>query len=147
MILLARKFCERSAADRRLLVRAFGVHACVAVVLRIVRFRGLRRWLAADHVGRAAGRDGIDGAAVERVVWAVRHAAAVAPWGRTCLTEALTAAVLLRRAGCETTLRYGVASAGAGRLDAHAWLEHRGDVILGHSARPYAALHQAGRTA
>ena len=147
MIPLARKFFRRSAADRRLLVRAFGVHACVAALLRVAGFRRLSRWLANGNVDRAAAPDAIDGAAVKRVVWAVRQAAAAAPWGRTCLTEALTAAVLLRRAGCETTLQYGVASVGAGGPDAHAWLEHRGAVILGHSARPYAVLHQAGRTA
>jgi Transglutaminase-like superfamily len=143
MILLARKFVQRPAADRWLLVRAFGVHACMAALLRVARFRNLSRWLAA---AKGDASRGIDPAAVERVVWAVRQAAAAAPWGRTCLTEALTAAVLLRRAGCETTLRYGVASAGAGGLDGHAWLEYRGDVILGHSARSYGALHHAGRT-
>jgi hypothetical protein len=147
MISPARKFFQRSAADRRLLVSAFGGHACVAVLLRVAGFRRLSRWLAAGDVDRAVRPDEIDDAAIERVVWAVRQAAALAPWGRTCLTEALTAAVLLRRAGCETTLQYGVASVGAGGPDAHAWLEYRGAVILGHSARPYAVLHQAGRTA
>jgi hypothetical protein len=147
MIPLARKFFRRSTADRRLLVRAFGVHACVAALLRVAGFRRLSRWLAAGNNDGAAGPDGINSAAVERVVWAVRQAAAVTPWGRTCLTEALTAAVLLRRAGCKTTLQYGVATVGAAGLDAHAWLEYRGAVILGHSARPYAALHHAGRTA
>ncbi len=145
MILLARKFFRRPSADRRLLVRAFGVHACISSLLRVAGIRRLSRWLEAGSVDR--GACGIDDASMERVVWAVRQAAAVAPWGRTCLTEALTAAVLLRLAGCETTLQYGVASADAGGLDAHAWLEYRGTVILGHSARPYAALHHAGRTA
>ena len=147
MMRLARKFFRRSASDRRRLVGAFGVHTCVVLLLRVVRFRALSRWLTSGHVDRAVGSNEFDGAVVERTVWAVRHAAAVAPWGRTCLTEALTAAVLLRRAGCEATLRYGVASTGAGGLDAHAWLEHQGAVILGQSARSYAVLHQAGRTA
>ena len=147
MIPLARKFLRRSAADRRLLVRAFGVHACVAVLLHVAGLRRLSRWLASRDVDRAARPDGIDDGDVRRVVWAVRQAAAVMPWGRTCLTEALTAAVLLRRADCQTTLQYGVATVGAGGLDAHAWLEYRGAVILGRSARPYAALHHAGWTA
>lgn len=144
MIPLARKFFRRPAADRRLLVRAFGVHACVAALLRVARFRRIGRWVAATEGNTSRG---IDAEGVERVVWAVRQAAAAAPWGRTCLTEALTAAVLLGRAGCKTTVRYGVASAGACALDAHAWLEYRGNVILGHSERPYAALHHGGRTA
>jgi hypothetical protein len=145
MIPLARKFFRRSPADRRLLVRAFGVHACVAVLLRVAGAGRLSRWLTSGGVERTA--HGIDDAALEGVVRAVRQAAAIVPWGRTCLTEALTAAVLLRRAGCETNLRYGVAAGGAGVLDAHAWLEYRGAVILGHSARPYAALHHARRSA
>jgi hypothetical protein len=144
MIPLARKFFRRPAADRRLLVRAFGVHACVAALLRVAPFRRTARWpvAAKGHASR-----GIDAEGVERVVWAVRQAAAAAPWGRTCLTEALTAAILLGRAGCETTLRYGVASAGASGLDAHAWLEYRGNVILGDSSQRYAALHHEGQTA
>lgn len=145
MMALARKFFRRPSADRRLLVRAFGMHTCVVLLLPVAGVGRLSRWLAGGSVDRDAR--GIDAAAMERVVWAVRQAAAVAPWGRTCLTEALTAGVLLRRAGCETTLQYGVASKeAAGGLDAHAWLEYRGAVILGRSAHPYAALHHAGQT-
>ena len=81
MIPLARKFFRRSSADRRLLARAFGVHACVASLLRLAGFRRLSRWLAAGKVDRAGVRRGIDDAAIERVVWAVRQAAAVCAVG------------------------------------------------------------------
>ena len=49
MMRLARKFFRRSASDRRLLVRAFGVHTCVVLLLRVVRFRALSRWLTSGQ--------------------------------------------------------------------------------------------------
>jgi hypothetical protein len=147
MIRLARGFLRRPASDRWLLVRALALHACVASLLRVVRFGRLSRWLGGASLQAVDEDRPLDSAATERIVWAVRQATAVAPWGRTCLTEALTAVVLLRRSGCRgAELRYGVAPGGSGFV-AHAWLEYRGAVILGTSVRPYAVLHGAGRTA
>ena len=86
----------------------------------------------------------VENVAVERVVWAVRQATAALPWGRTCLTEALTMSVMLRRVGCETTLQYGVASDDERRFAAHAWLEHNGAVVGGAMPRAYVPLRPAG---
>jgi hypothetical protein len=52
----------------------------------------------------------------------------------------LTAEAMLRRAGCETTLRYGVAAVEK-RLAAHAWLEHNGVEIIGGPSRFHEPLH------
>ena len=147
MIPLARKFFRRPVADRRLLVRALILHTCVAALLRVVRFGRLRRWLDAAGAVAVVGDRRLDSAAMERIIRAVRQAGAAVPLGRTCLTEALTAAALLRRAGCATTLHYGVAPDGGGVIAAHAWLEYRGAVVMGGTARPYAPLGQAGRAA
>ena len=139
-ITLAGRFLSRTAADRRLLLRALVLHACVASLLRIVRFGTLSGWLRRyGDQGSASGRP-LDSASIGRIVWAVRQAASVTPWGRTCLTEALTAEAMLRRAGCETTLRYGVATAEK-RLAAHAWLEHNGVEIIGGPSRFHEPLH------
>jgi hypothetical protein len=151
MIALARKFLRRPAADRRLLVHALALHGCLAALVRVVRLGRLNQWLAAnrDHPGPVdvpAGRPN-DRAAIERVVWAVQTATTVVPWGRTCLTEALTTSVLLRRLGCDATLQYGVAADNKRPLAAHAWLEYRGDIVIGRStARSYEILRQARRT-
>ncbi len=48
---------------------------------------------------------------------------------------------MLRRAGCDTTLRYGVATEGEKRLAAHAWLEHDGVEIIGGPSRFHEPLH------
>lgn len=147
MIPLARKFLRRPAADRWLLVRALVLHACVASLLRVVRFSTLRRWLDGVGAEGAVQERRLDSFTIERTTWAVRQAAAAVPWGRTCLTEALTAAALLRRAGCDARLQYGVAPGGDQILAAHAWLESRGVVVMGGSARAYAPLGHAGRSA
>jgi hypothetical protein len=144
---LARRFLRRPAADRWLLVRALVLHACVATLLRIVRFGRLSEWLRHGDGHPSASDEQPDSAAIDRIVWAVRQAASVVPWGRTCLTEALTAAALLRRAGCVTTLRYGVVTDSEHRVAAHAWLERDGIVILGRSALPYAPLESAAGVA
>jgi hypothetical protein len=143
---LARRFLGRPAADRWLLVRALALHACVATLLRIVRFGRLSEWLRHRDGQLSVSDRSLDSAAIDRIVWAVRQAASVVPWGRTCLTEALTAAALLQRAGCVTTLRYGVVT-DSDRVAAHAWLERDGVVILGRSAVCYQPLESAARVA
>jgi hypothetical protein len=139
---LARRFLKRTAADRRLLLRALALHTCVASLLRLVRFGTLSDWLCRYGGHRPAGGRPLDSAAIDRIVWAVQQAASVAPWGRTCLTEALTAGAMLRRAGCDTTLRYGVAEGKKG-VAAHAWLEHNGVEIIGGPSRFHEPLHHA----
>ena len=148
MIRLAGRFLRRPASDRWLLVRTLALHACVASLLRVVRFGRVTRWLEGAGPQSVDQERPLEFAVTERIIWAVRQATALAPWGRTCLTEALTAAVLLRRSGCrDAELRYGVAPGDGAGLVAHAWLEYRGTVILGRSVRPYAALRGSGRTA
>ncbi len=54
------------------------------------------------------------------------------PFGTTCLVDALAADAMLRRRGIDCTVRFGVrAPRGSGRLEAHAWLEHDGEAVLG----------------
>lgn len=52
------------------------------------------------------------------------------PIWTTCLVQALACEALLERAGVETDLRIGVTKSGDA-LEAHAWLVHRGEVLVG----------------
>ncbi len=79
MIGLAGKFAPAPASDRRLLVRTLALHACVATLLRLVRFGRVTRWLGARALSRASVLS-LELAATERIVWAVRQATALAPW-------------------------------------------------------------------
>ncbi len=48
-----------------------------------------------------------------------------------CLARALTTQVIIRRQGYTPDLRIGVAKDEANRLEAHAWLELQGYVVIG----------------
>lgn len=64
------------------------------------------------------------------VVRAVTRAGRMVPRS-TCLVQAVAARTLLTRRQQPAELRIGVARSDAGRLEAHAWLERDGRVILG----------------
>ena len=74
---------------------------------------------------------------MERVGWAIRVASAYLPFA-TCLSQALTAQILLRRRGYPAVVRIGVARTHGRRLEAHAWVECAGQIVIGGSAESLA---------
>jgi hypothetical protein len=66
----------------------------------------------------------------EALVLAVRRVGRAVPCA-SCLTQALAAEVLLRRAGHTPRVRIGLRRDDFGALRAHAWVENRGQVVLG----------------
>jgi len=67
-----------------------------------------------------------------RVAWAITAAAARFLAPMTCLTKALATDTMLRRKGLASELRLGVRRGdGADPLEAHAWVECGGDVVIG----------------
>jgi hypothetical protein len=67
------------------------------------------------------------------IVWAVESVSARIPRA-TCLTQAISAKLLLRWSGLRSELCLGVACSPEGALRAHAWLEREGRTILGGTA-------------
>jgi hypothetical protein len=68
---------------------------------------------------------------VARVVWAIPRAAAVVPWRADCLRQAEAARVWLARNGLRGDLKLGARRDAHGRLETHAWLLWRGEVVTG----------------
>jgi len=66
----------------------------------------------------------------EYLVWSV---AVVSPYvpKTTCLAQALAAQLLLQRAGHQARLHIGVNYGIGGRLEAHAWVESQGRILIG----------------
>ncbi len=58
----------------------------------------------------------------------------------TCLVRALAAQVLLRLCGHDGVLHLGVARNESGRIDAHAWLECQGRVVIGGESGQFVPL-------
>ncbi len=134
-----RAFLALTATDQVLLVRALAWVVLARVALWFVPFTRLRA--AADGLRPSSFRRGAD---PRRIAWAVERSARVVPRA-TCLSQALAADAMLRRAGRMPTLRIGVAK-DAGTLEAHAWLELDGEVLVGdHGDERYTLLEPRDR--
>jgi hypothetical protein len=69
----------------------------------------------------------------ERIAWGIAAARRVVP-AATCLPQALAAEVLLAHNGHPAELRLGVLKTGTGSIQAHAWVESEGRVVVGQLA-------------
>lgn len=63
-------------------------------------------------------------------VWGVSAASRFVPKS-TCLVKALALHVLLKRAGLESSIHFGVAKESA-QFEAHAWVESQSQILIGH---------------
>ena len=124
-----RRFFHLPATDQSLLVRAAFTVAVVRVGLWVLPFRILRRLLA-GMTREINVRQEADTNSVDRTVWAVEVVSRYVPRA-TCLTQALAAQVLLARRGCPTRLSIGVAKNQEGNVEAHAWVESQGRILIG----------------
>ncbi len=119
-------FCKRAGLALLWLEALFWV-TIVRVALTFLPFRRVLRLPLVLY--RPAG--GMLKAVVGNSIPDVVQAAASLVPGATCLTQALTAQLLFAQRGVVTSLRIGVAHGAHGKLDAHAWLEHGGSVVIG----------------
>jgi hypothetical protein len=120
-----RKFRALSSAERDLLLRTAILVVCVRTALSLIPFLRLKNYLTR----RATHQPNRETIPVERIIWAVRTAAAYIPRA-TCLTQALAAKYQLERFGHRAQLHIGVARQD-GRFLAHAWVECEGATVLG----------------
>ncbi|MBV9790605.1 MAG: lasso peptide biosynthesis B2 protein [Chloroflexi bacterium] len=121
-----RKWLRLSPGERWLLTQAWLLLATIRVALWLLPFRVVHRRLARAQASSPR-------CSIERIGWAVAIAGVYVPFA-TCLPQALTALALLRRNGHAADLRIGVARDERGRLQAHAWVESGGQIVIGGSA-------------
>jgi hypothetical protein len=124
-----RRFASLSPRDRRGLLVALPIVVAVRAALWVLPFGTLRSGierLVRDRSGsrRPSTRD------EDRIAWAVHTAARYVP-SASCLTQALAGETLLRHAGSPAEIRIGVAKEPGGKLEAHAWVESAGRVVIG----------------
>ena len=121
-----RQFADLTARDRRLLLHASVLVAGIRLILWTVPFRfarGLVSW-------RTPVSPALTQIRVNRLSWSVQAAAKRIP-GASCLTQAVALHRLMARAGHTTDLRIGVAKDGASGFASHAWLEYKGEILIG----------------
>jgi Transglutaminase-like superfamily len=99
-----RKFLLLSGREKLLLFEALLLLSTTRTALALLPFQAVRRFL--DHF--ATPKRELPGhAEAENIVWATQATARRFPGVGTCLTQALTAYVLLARIGYQTDFRIG----------------------------------------
>ncbi|MEO6222778.1 MAG: lasso peptide biosynthesis B2 protein [Vicinamibacterales bacterium] len=133
---ILRKFAAYSALERRLVVKAWFAVVAVRILLWVAPYRWIEAWFMAPP----APSTSTDPPAA--IALAVTRASTLVPMA-TCLTQALAAGFLIRRAGRNAIIHFGVARDDAG-FKAHAWLESDGGVLIGgREAAAYLPLTRA----
>jgi hypothetical protein len=116
-------------SDVILILKSIFLLASIRLGLRVFSLKRMLRLLAKDmRITTDVGET--NKAVAKRVAWSVRVAARFVP-SATCLAQALTTMVMLGRLGQPASLRIGVAKDENGKLQAHAWVECRGKIIVG----------------
>jgi hypothetical protein len=120
---------RRPGSDWKLFLRASVWVWLIRIALWLLPFRKLYNWTIHFRQGRIGDRP-LDARSVYKIVWAVSAAARRVPHA-TCLTQALASQIMLGRRGHRTSLQLGIMKSAAGKIDAHAWLEREGKVLIG----------------
>jgi Transglutaminase-like superfamily len=124
-----RRFLLLSRRQKLLLFEAAVLLATTRAALAVLPFQSVRRYLS--HLAKPKHNVQCQPSDITYIVWATEAVARRLPGIGTCLTQALTAYVLLRQIGCETTFRIGVTRDRAGEFLAHAWLEKDDRIVIG----------------
>ncbi len=136
-----RRFLHLGAADRRLVLLILWRTVYVRLGLSCLRFGSWQKLFIDDspaiepHQGEPGSggsfeTEATDRARLARVQWAVQAVGHRVP-GATCLVQAIVARRTLRDLGYVSNLQLGVARTNNGRLQAHAWVECLGTVVIG----------------
>jgi hypothetical protein len=122
------RFLQSPARERWLFLRAALVLAAVRVAVWLLPLKTTLRLIS--RVRDRRGPFQVDEPRVHELTQAVRRAGRVIPKAN-CLPQALAGQILLGRGGHESEVRIGVCQDPERGFEAHAWLEHQGEVVLG----------------
>jgi hypothetical protein len=124
-----RKFFRLPATERRLLIQAALLLGIVRLGLVLLPFLTLQNILT--HIARLPRLPKANRVSPDQLAWAISMASQHIVGAKTCLIQALAAQTLLARYGYPAHLRLGVAKGDNGQLQAHAWVESNGKVVIG----------------
>lgn len=130
---LPQKLLRIPATERRQLAEAATLLVAARTALWFLPFRWTQRRFSVPVTSGAATDEAAAGRHVADVARAVRRARRGVP-AASCLTQALAMRAMLGRRGVASTVLFGVAKRDDGTLEAHAWVEHAGRVVIGRVA-------------
>jgi len=124
------KFFALTRSDRALLLSALAPLIAMRAALWTLTFARVSSIAAAmsrpRRIRAADARPSPD-----RIAWAVSVASRIVPDGSNCLVRALATGIMLKRFDYPSELKIGVMKPAGGGLEAHAWLESEGTVVIG----------------
>lgn len=120
-----------TGGDRLHLVSAFSILLLIRIGLWLLPFRMVLKLVERLSNPLQVSRRAHPSQPISHIVWMVNVSSRYTPGGAKCLARALTTQILLTQQGYLPDLRIGVTKA-AGHLEAHAWVEYQGRVIIGH---------------
>lgn len=126
---LISRYKNLSPVERNLFFRALVLLAVTRLGLRVLPFRVIRKWTEQLRSSRGLHIT-LDCRRIGQIAWAVEAASRRIP-GTTCLPRAIVTHILLGRLGQASELRLGAALKPEGHLEAHAWVEVSGRVVIG----------------
>jgi hypothetical protein len=116
--------------ERQLLIQTFILLGLIILGLRWLPFQKILDILA--NISQAFSRQQPSTIRLEQIVHAVELSSNYMPGEVLCLPRALTMQVLMRHQGYAPQFRIGVAKGKEGNLEAHAWVEYQGNVVMGY---------------
>jgi hypothetical protein len=125
-----RKFFRLNPSNRKLLFKTWLLVVAVRLGLWVLPLKHLRRLLS-PWTEREPSHFEANRILFEKLAWIVERASRYVPGARTCLVQALAVQVILARKGYPAGLRLGVSREGAEGIQAHAWVESNGMVVVG----------------
>jgi Transglutaminase-like superfamily len=124
------RFFALKPSDRALVLSTLAPLLAMRTAMWTLTFARVNR--IADAMSRSVRAEAAGGQpSPERIAWAVANVSRVVPRGRNCLIRALATGIMLKRYGYPSELKIGVMKPPGGRLEAHAWLESGGSVVIG----------------
>jgi Transglutaminase-like superfamily len=127
------RFIQLAPSERNLFLKAYLLLTFIRLGLLLRSFNRLRNLLERfSHPRQSLGVDILSPQQrVIRVQWAVEACSKVMPGSVKCLAKALTMKTLLNQYNCPSKLIIGVDKNGVNQLEAHAWIEYEGHVVMG----------------
>ena len=121
------KFLKLSSAEKRLLIRVWILIGTIRLGLKLLSFSTLKKIFISI---KSLLVFSIDEFSEEQLTRAITVASRYIP-RTTCLVQALALQLLLQQAGRQACLHIGVNYGIGGRLEAHAWVESQGRILIG----------------
>jgi len=123
------KFVRLPSHEKILFIKAWILLGIISLGSSLLPFATLKKVLAV--IGSLTAR--VDQELSEdQLVWAVGTASRYLPKA-TCLAQALTLQLFLKQSGRKAYLYIGVNGGEGGHLNAHAWVESQGRILIGES--------------